>query len=270
MSKEEMLNVTKIYSVAGYLKDGGSLITKRPFRSPHHTVSPIALVGGGRIPRPGEVSLAHCGVLFLDEFAEFPRMALEVLRQPIEDKTVTVSRAAGTITYPSSFMLLASMNPCPCGYDGDETHNCRCSQNTIEKYMQKISGPILDRIDIVARVNVEKYDVLTGNDEKEETSADIRKRVNAARQRQLERYAETGALFNSQLGVKQIGTFCALDEESSVLMKRAYISFDMSARSYHRVLRLARTIADLDGCDHIRSYHLSEALQYRGSGNIFL
>lgn len=269
MSREEMLQVTKIYSVAGMLKEGVPLMTQRPYRAPHHTVSPIALIGGGRIPKPGEVSLAHCGVLFLDEFAEFPRTALEVLRQPVEDKSVTVSRVNGTLTYPSSFMLLASMNPCPCGFFGDDTHLCQCSRTAIERYMQRISGPILDRIDIVMHVSVEKYEVLTAKENRGETSAQIKTRVDRARARQLERFAGSGALFNSQLSVKQIELFCALDKDCESLMKQAYARYNMSARSYHRVIKLARTIADLDDSRQIKQQHISEALQYKGTGNIF-
>ena len=265
MSMQESLEATKIYSVAGLLKSDTPLITHRPFRSPHHTASAIALVGGGRIPRPGEVSLSHTGVLFLDEFAEFPKLALEVLRQPIEDKCVTVSRVNATFTYPASFSLLASMNPCPCGYANDPRHKCTCSSSEVEKYMGKISGPLMDRIDIVAQVAVEDYEKLTQKGAKEETSAQIRDRVNKARSIQLERYKKIKACCNSELTARQVEQFCELDEGGYSLMKNAFDVYGLSARTYHRILKLARTIADLAGEEKITAMHLAEALQYRFS-----
>ncbi len=264
MSKAESLEVTKIYSVCGMLSADTPLIRTRPFRSPHHSISSAALVGGGRIPRPGEASLSHCGVLFLDEFAEFSKSAIEVLRQPIEDKKVNISRVQAMITYPSSFMLLASMNPCPCGYYNDPNNKCKCSQSAVERYMQKLSGPILDRIDIFTHVTVESYEKLTSRDEaKAESSLSIRQRIDVARDRQLFRFKDTNQHFNSQLSVNQIDEFCALGEREEKLMKTAFQRFNMSARSYHRVLKLARTIADLADSDNVTVTHLSEALQYR-------
>ena len=264
MTREESLEVSKIYSVSGLLQSDAPLITQRPFRSPHHTVSTTALVGGGRIPVPGEVSLSHGGVLFLDEFVEFQKMSLEVLRQPLEDKSVTVSRLGATITYPSSFMLIASMNPCPCGYYNDPEHQCHCSQNSIERYLQKISGPIIDRIDIISQVNVENYEKLNSSSDTSETSKTIKKRIEGARKIQLERFKGTNTFFNSSLSSKGIDRYCALDKESDELMKSAFHCYNMSARSYHRILKLARTIADLEGSENLELHHLSEALQYRG------
>ncbi|MBR6802095.1 MAG: YifB family Mg chelatase-like AAA ATPase [Eubacteriaceae bacterium] len=264
MTKAESLEVTKIYSVCGMLSDDTPLVQTRPFRSPHHSISSAALVGGGRIPRPGEASLSHCGVLFLDEFAEFSKSSIEVLRQPIEDKKVNISRVQAMITYPSSFMLLASMNPCPCGYYNDPNNTCKCSQSAVDRYMQKLSGPILDRIDIFTHVTVESYEKLTSRDEeKPESSRDIRERIDVARDRQLHRFKDTNQHFNSQLSVTQIDEFCFLGEREEKLMKAAFQKFNMSARSYHRVLKLARTIADLDDSERLDVRHLSEALQYR-------
>lgn len=267
MSMKESLEVTKIYSVAGLLKNDTPLIVHRPFRAPHHTISPIALVGGGRIPRPGEVSLSHSGVLFLDEFAEFPKCALEVLRQPLEDKSVTISRVNSTMTYPAGFSLMASMNPCPCGYANDPRHKCTCSSYEIERYSNKISGPLMDRIDIVAQVSVEKYENLIDTSTPEETSAEIRERVNKARKIQSERYKNINAECNAQLTSKQVEIYCTPDEAGYELMKTAFDVYGLSARSYHRILKLARTIADLDNSETITSLHLSEALQYRSADN---
>ncbi len=264
MSKEESLEVTKIYSVAGLLKPETPLITQRPFRFPHHTISSIALVGGGRIPKPGEVSLAHKGVLFLDEFAEFQKIALEVLRQPLEDKIVNIARVNAAITYPASFMLLAGMNPCPCGYYNDPTHECHCTQSAIERYLQKISGPIIDRIDIVTQVNVENYDKLNDSSDNTETSAQIKKRIDRARKFQAQRFNNNTLYFNAQLSPKQLETYCKLGENEKALMKSAFNRYKMSARGYHRILKLARTIADLSQEETIQIGHLTEALQYRG------
>lgn len=262
MTKNESLEVTKIYSIAGLLRRETPLITSRPYRSPHHTISDISLTGGGRIPRPGEVSLAHLGVLFLDELPEFQKTSLESLRQPIEDKIVTISRVTATITYPSSFMLLASMNPCPCGYYGDESNKCHCTSNEIKRYLGKISGPLLDRIDIHIEVPSTSYDKLKDR-AKSESSESIKKRVNAARAIQLERYKGTDTLFNSALNPRQIERYCRLGEAEEKLMKKAFTSLNLSSRAYHRILKLARTIADLDASEEIKTPHIAEAVQYR-------
>ena len=259
---EESIEITKIYSVSGFLHNKKCLITTRPFRSPHHTVSPAALTGGGSVPKPGEISLSHYGVLFLDELPEFKRDALEVLRQPLEDGFVTISRVNSTATYPSDFMLVAAMNPCPCGYLGDR--RCHCSAGDIAKYRKKISGPLMDRIDIYADTPDVSYGELSGASS-EESSADIKKRVSAARDIQLERYKNDGVLFNSRLSAPLIDKYCVLDSEAKELLKAAFDSLGLSARSYHKILKVSRTIADLEGSDVITSAHLSEALQYRGS-----
>ena len=259
---EESIEITKIYSVSGLLHNKKCLITTRPFRSPHHTVSPAALTGGGSVPKPGEISLSHYGVLFLDELPEFKRDALEVLRQPLEDGFVTISRVNSTATYPSDFMLVAAMNPCPCGYLGDR--RCHCSAGDIAKYRKKISGPLMDRIDIYADTPDVSYGELSGASS-EESSADIKKRVSAARDIQLERYIYDGVLFNTRLSAPLIDKYCLLDSEAKELLKAAFDSLGLSARSYHKILKVSRTIADLEGSDVITSAHLSEALQYRGS-----
>ena len=259
---EESIEITKIYSVSGLLHNKKCLITTRPFRSPHHTVSPAALTGGGSVPKPGEISLSHYGVLFLDELPEFKRDALEVLRQPLEDGFVTISRVNSTATYPSDFMLVAAMNPCPCGYLGDR--RCHCSAGDIAKYRKKITGPLMDRIDIYADTPDVSYGELSGASS-EESSADIKKRVSAARDIQLERYKNDGVLFNSRLSAPLIDKYCVLDSEAKELLKAAFDSLGLSARSYHKILKVSRTIADLEGSDVITSAHLSEALQYRGS-----
>lgn len=262
MTLEESLQVTKIYSIAGLLPKEMPLITQRPFRSPHHTISSISLVGGGRIPKPGEISLSHLGVLFLDELPEFQRNALEVLRQPLEDKQVTISRVNATLRYPANFMLIASMNPCPCGYYGDLENQCTCNDRQIHNYLNKISGPLLDRIDIHVEVKATKYkhlhEVSNG-----ESSESIKKRVNMARSIQLERYKGKNILFNSHLSPKDIQKYCLLGENENALMKKAFESLKLSARAYHRILKLARTIADLDQSERINVHHLSEAIQYR-------
>jgi magnesium chelatase family protein len=262
MTRDESLEVTKIYSIAGLLKRETPLITSRPFRSPHHTISDTSLTGGGRIPRPGEVSLAHLGVLFLDELPEFQKTSLEALRQPLEDKIVTISRVNATITYPSSFMLLASMNPCPCGYFGDESNRCHCSSNEIKRYLGKISGPMLDRIDIHIEVPSTSYDKLKDR-AKTESSKSIKKRVNNARNIQLQRYKGTKTLFNSSLNPRQIERYCRLGENEERLIKKAFTSLNLSSRAYHRILKLARTIADLDNSEEIKTPHIAEAVQYR-------
>lgn len=258
---DECIEITKIYSVAGLLKNKNSLIRKRPFRSPHHTVSSSALTGGGRIPKPGEISLAHNGVLFLDELPEFPRNVLEVMRQPLEDGVVTISRVNGQITYPANFMLIASMNPCPCGYLGDGD-KCRCTRGEIAKYNSKISGPLLDRIDIFAETPAVRYEDLNGKGNGE-SSAQIRKRVIRAHDIQLKRYKDEGIYFNSQLSSALIEKYCVLGDEERTLLKDAFDRLNLSARAYHKILKVARTIADLDGEENINSRHIAEAVQYR-------
>lgn len=260
MTFEECLEVTKIYSVAGLLKK--PLITKRPFRAPHHSTSSASLTGGGKIPKPGEVSLAHYGVLFLDELTEFRKDILECLRQPLEDKFVTISRVNATITYPSNFMLICSMNPCPCGYYGDPTHECRCSSYQIQKYLNKISGPLLDRIDIHVEVMPVKYDFLV-DEQKSENSAAIKERVNKARQIQLERYKNKGIYFNSQLSANDINVYCKLNKKSKEILKEAFNRLKLSARAYGKILKVSRTIADLEESEEIKECHVAEAIQYR-------
>ncbi len=259
---QEALDVTKIYSVSGMLPTDVPLILQRPFRSPHHTTSHAGLVGGGRIPRPGEISLAHRGVLFLDELPEFGQNVLEVLRQPLEDKVVTISRAQGTITYPANFMLVASMNPCPCGYYGDPIRECTCSVTAITRYQKRISGPLLDRIDIhveVPRVDYEKL----ADKRKVEDSATIRARVQAARERQLQRFTGTKLTCNAEMGPAEVRDFCAVDGSAEKLLKAAMQQLHLSARAFHRVLKLARSIADLAESETIAANHVAEAIQYR-------
>ena len=256
----EMIEMTKIYSVAGMLT-GGKLIKNRPFRSPHHTTSNIALIGGGQWPRPGEISLAHRGVLFMDEFPEFSRSVLEALRQPLEDGVVTISRAQGTLTFPAQFILIAAQNPCPCGYLTDPDHNCLCTPTQVMRYQKKISGPMLDRIDIHIEVPRLKYEKMA-EETVGEKSAAVRGRVNAARQFQQKRFA--GKIrSNAEMRSKDIKQYCKLDEVGESLLKQAVNSYGLSARSYHKILKLARTIADLDMSENISSDHVAEALQYR-------
>jgi magnesium chelatase family protein len=259
---EEALEVTKIYSVSGMLPSDVPLVLQRPFRAPHHTISHAGLVGGGRLPRPGEISLSHRGVLFLDELPEFGQNVLEVLRQPLEDKVVTISRAQGTITYPANFMLVAAMNPCPCGFYGDPVKECSCSATAIARYQKRISGPLLDRIDIhveVPRVDYEKL----ADKRQAETSATIRARVQAARERQLERFKGSKLTCNAEMGPNEVREFCQTDPSGEKLLKAATQQLHLSARAYHRVLKLARTIADLAGSEMIMANHVAEAIQYR-------
>ena len=265
MSIEESLDVTRIYSVADQLPAGTPLIRHRPFRAPHHTISHAGLVGGGNIPKPGEISLAHRGVLFLDEFPEFGTRVLEVMRQPMEDKVVTISRAKGSLTFSANFQLIAAMNPCPCGYYGDSQKPCTCAHALVTKYQKRISGPLLDRIDIHIEVPRVDYEKLSG-DRIGESSESIRQRVQTARDLQSKRFSSNGSsdiVCNAYMRVGEIRQFCKLPEEGQRLMRAAMTQLNLSARAYHRILKLARTIADLAGCEEIQSAHLAEALQYR-------
>ncbi len=262
MTIEESLEVTKIYSISGLLPSDTPLITQRPFRSPHHTISNAGLVGGGRLPRPGEISLGHRGVLFLDEFPEFGHTMLEILRQPLEDKIVTISRAQGSITYPTNFMLVAAMNPCPCGYFGDPVKECRCSSAEITRYQKRISGPLLDRIDIFAEVPRVEYEKLS-DDRLGESSETVRARVEAARQIQRERFKGTKVASNADMTPLEVRELCQLETSAHSLLGTAMKQLSLSARAFHRILKLARTIADLDGAEIIGPSHLAEALQYR-------
>ena len=259
---EEALDVTKIYSAANLLTSKTPIMTRRPFRSPHHTSSGAALVGGGRIPKPGEISLAHRGVLFLDEFPEFPRTVLEALRQPLEDGLVTVSRVQSTITYPANFILIAAQNPCPCGYSDDNQKECTCTAMQVNAYRKKISGPILDRMDMFIKVPRVKFSKLTSK-QLAEPSEKIRERVEAARQIQATRFKDSDLITNSEMTNEYIEKHCELDVESKSMMQRAVTKLDLSPRAYFRTLKLARTIADLSGVEKIRSTHVGEALQYR-------
>lgn len=262
LSFEEALEITKIHSIAGILPNNTPIIKTRPFRAPHHTISGVSLVGGGAIPKPGEISLAHYGVLFLDELPEFKKHTLEVLRSPLEDRIVTVSRINATLTYPANFMFAASMNPCPCGYYGSKEKECTCSPNSITKYMGKISGPLLDRIDICVEVSPVKYEKLDSN-EKPETSEEIKKRVDKARQLQLARYKNLGLYSNAELTPKLIEQHCKLDEKGKQILENAFNKLKLSARAYGRILKVARTIADLSNSTNIQVSHVAEAIQYR-------
>ncbi|MDO5755516.1 MAG: YifB family Mg chelatase-like AAA ATPase [Tissierellia bacterium] len=258
---EESLECTKIYSASGNLKED-ALIVKRPFRDPHHTSSAVSLIGGGRIPQPGEISLAHNGALFLDELPEFPKSTIEVLRQPLEEKTITISRANATLTYPANFLFIAGMNPCPCGYNGDPNHECSCSMGSIRNYLNKISRPILDRIDIHVEVKPVKIEDLQKK-AKGESSKTIRKRVERARAIQQKRFENEKITTNGQMKNKDMKKYIHLDDEVAKVMKMAYDRYKFSARTYHKIIKLARTIADLEESENIGEHHLLEAIRYR-------
>ena len=262
---QEALELTKIYSISGLLSPDEPLMTKRPFRAVHHTASANGIIGGGTMPKPGEITLAHRGVLFLDEMVEFPRNVLEVLRQPLEDGEIVISRAKHSIKYPAKFMLLGAMNPCPCGYLGDKQKQCTCSEFQISRYQSRLSGPLLDRIDLQVEVPRLTSEELLNIEPATESSADIRKRVIKARKIQAERYKNDGILTNSELTSKLIKKYCQIDEQSTALLKTAIVKYQLSGRRYDRILKLARTIADLDNSENIKQIHLMQALQYRMS-----
>ncbi len=262
MTWKESLEVSQIYSVMGMLTAQNPLIMQRPFRSPHHTISNAGLTGGGSNPRPGEISLAHKGVLFLDELPEFRRDTLDLMRQPLEDSRITISRASGTVTYPADFMLVCSMNPCKCGWYGDPSGRCTCSEYAVQAYRGRISGPLLDRIDIIIEVPAVPFDSLRTRAEAE-PSEQIRKRVNAAREIQNRRYDTKPGMCNATMGPDEIRSYCHLDDASAALMRRAFDVYGLTARSYDRILKLARTIADLAGSETITQLHIAEAIQYR-------
>ena len=259
---EESLETSKIYSVMGLMPNGAGLITVRPFQAPHHTISDAGLIGGGQHPRPGQVSLSHHGVLFLDELPEFRRHVLEVLRQPMEEGQVVISRATATVSYPADFMLVAAMNPCPCGFLGDAKRECTCSPVQIQRYRAKISGPLLDRIDIHLEVPAVPYRDLSGISEGE-SSGLILERVMRAREIQEKRFSRTKIFHNAGMSSRHIKKFCSIDSESSLLLERAMDRFGLSARAHARILKIARTIADLEGSEALRAVHVGEAIQYR-------
>jgi len=265
MAMSEALEVTKVYSVKGLLPSDTPLVTQRPFRAPHYTISHAGLVGGGRQPHPGEISLAHRGVLFLDELPEFGHNVLEVLRQPLEDRVVTISRAQGTVTFPANFMLVAAMNPCPCGYYGDPVKPCTCSASIVSRYQKRISGPLLDRIDMFVEVPRVEYEKLV-DERSGESSASVRARVEAARDVQRKRYAGTRVLANADMTAVEVRQHCQMDPATRGLLQAAMKQLHLSARAFHRILKLARTIADLSGAEAIQAAHLAEAIQYRPRG----
>ncbi|MCY3723186.1 MAG: YifB family Mg chelatase-like AAA ATPase [Candidatus Poribacteria bacterium] len=262
LSIDESLETTKIQSIIGILPNDTPLVVTRPYRSPHHTISDAGLIGGGNIPRPGEVSLAHNGVLFLDELPEFRRNVLEVMRQPLEDRQVTISRASASLTYPANFMIVAAMNPCPCGFFSDPTRDCKCSPTQIQNYVSRISGPLLDRIDIQVEVPAVKYAELA-NETTGEPSAHVQERVEKARQIQQQRFADTTIHANASMESKQIREYCKIDSQAQELLRVAINQLGLSARAYDRILKVARTIADLERNPHIEAVHISEAIQYR-------
>lgn len=266
MSNQEALEVTKIYSIAGLLKQNAGLISNRPFRHPHHTISAAGMIGGGRIPKPGEVTLSHHGVLFLDELPEFTKSTLEVLRQPLEDGTVTISRANASISYPSKMMLISSMNPCPCGYFGDKSHQCTCTPNEIKRYTKKISGPLLDRIDIHITVPRLEYSELTLTNPTK-TSVAIRSRVEAARQIQRQRLGIYGLFCNAQMSHRHLRKTCILTQNAQNLLEQVFSRMNLSARSYDRIIKVSRTIADLGATDTITERHVAEAIQLRSNAH---
>lgn len=259
---EEALEVTKIHSIAGLLSKDIPILFTRPFRAPHHTITINSLIGGGKIPKPGEISLAHYGVLFLDELPEFNKSTLEVLRGPLEDREVTISRVNASLTYPCNFMFVASMNPCPCGYYGSKDKECKCTTEAISRYIGKISGPLLDRIDIQIEVTPVKYQKLENN-EKLETSEEVKNRVDKARKIQIARYKEHGIFSNSELTPNLSNIYCKLDSKSKKVVQNAFEKLNLSARGYGRILKVARTIADLENKENIEVNHIAEAIQYR-------
>ena len=264
LTKQEAIELTKIYSISGLLDRSKPLITQRPFRSPHHSASSVGIIGGGSNPKPGEITLAHRGVLFLDEMVEFPRTTLEVLRQPLEDNVVTISRASISVKYPANFILIGAMNPCPCGFLGDNKKKCTCSEFQINRYRMRLSGPLLDRIDIQLKVQRLEDDELLNMENKDaETSTEIRKRVINARKIQLERYKNDGILTNSELTPKLIKKYCKIDDSTKQFLKQAINKFGLSARSYDRLLKISRTIADLENKENIEVSHIAQALQLR-------
>ncbi len=259
----ESLEITRIYSICGLLPEGSPLIVERPFRAPHHTASAQSVIGGGRLPRPGEVSLAHNGVLFLDELPEFGRAVRESLRQPLEDKIVTVSRVQGRMDYDASFQLVAAMNPCPCGFLGDSTKPCTCTPHQVGRYLGRVSGPLLDRIDL--QVNVQRVEFADLNDKnRPESSAEIKARVMAARQIQLQRFAAEKIFANADMNRAQLEKFCVMQPDAEALLAQAFAQLNLSARAHDRLLKVARTIADLAGAELIEAAHIAEAVQYRG------
>ena len=262
MTWDESMEVSKIYSVMGLLNAKEPLVMRRPFRSPHHTISNAGLAGGGSNPRPGEISMAHQGVLFLDELPEFKKDTLDMMRQPMEDAKVTISRVSGAVTYPAEFMLVCAMNPCKCGWYGDASGRCRCSQAAVDAYRGRISGPLLDRIDIVVEVPAVHFEELRAKAEAE-PSSEVKKRVDAARNRQHERFGDDGKMCNARMGPAEMRKYCELDEPCAELMKQAFDAMGLTARSYDRILKVARTVADLDGCENIDPQHIAEAIQYR-------
>jgi magnesium chelatase family protein len=262
MTNDEALEVTKVYSISGLLPPDSPFIRQRPFRSPHYTVSNVGLVGGGRFPRPGEVSLSHRGVLFLDELPEFGHALLELLRQPLEDKVITISRAQGSLTFPANFMLVGAMNPCPCGYYGDPVKECTCSPSHVARYQKRMSGPFLDRVDIFVEVPRVDYEKLT-DDRLGEESARVQARVAATRSRQQERFRDTRLTCNAEMTPNEVREYCQVEESAQGLLRAAMQQLSLSARAFHRILKLARTIADMEDGDIIRTEHVAEAIQYR-------